>query len=489
MEMMDKKIRMRKIPRLSQLISGALGLLVLGVSIGCNKEPLYTPASKKTTTIYEFWLEKTASNTILNRAYPGMIVGDTAIRLTVDYGTDITALEPTIIAEADSISPKGKQNFTHPVRYTVWAAGQRADYTVRISVSPIQNPVFTKIAAGYSHVMALRNDGTVWVCGDNAAGQLGLGDFSAHNRITQVPVYDVQQIFTGEAASIVKLKDGTTWGTGNRYGQLGLGHKNLIANFTRTPFLDDATQFVFTFYEVIALKSDGTVWGAGRNASKLLLQGDAELKASFVKLPINSVKQISGAGGAMVVQKNNGEVWGWGLNLGGQLGVGDNKDRETPVKLPTPSAGVAKIFAGGSTTFLIDNNGIVWASGPNANGQLGLGDQVSRLSFTQVAFFAGKSIDVISPRTGGTCFIESNGNVWNVGDNVRGQMGLGSQSTIPYTTPKQVAGFTATSIGGSGATNFALKPDGTLWAWGSNASGALGTATDSTAAASPIQIK
>ena len=83
-----------------------------------------------------------------------------------------------------------------------------------------------------------------------------------------MPVYDVEQIFTGDAASIIKLKDGTAWGAGNQYGQLGLGHKNSVVSFTRVPFLDDATQFAITFGEVIALKTDGTVWGAGRNLIK-----------------------------------------------------------------------------------------------------------------------------------------------------------------------------------------------------------------------------
>src|SRR6516164_4221565 len=107
-----------------------IGLVAITAISSCNKEPGYTAVSTNTANIYDFWLEKTANNPNLNRPYQGMILGDTAIHMLVDYGTNITALEPTVIQYADSIYPKGKQNFTKPVQYTVWANGKSATYTV-----------------------------------------------------------------------------------------------------------------------------------------------------------------------------------------------------------------------------------------------------------------------------------------------------------------------------------------------------------------------
>ena len=476
---------LKTVNKIFSLVTASFFILAL---IACNKEPVYTPTSTSSTSLYDFWLEKTTNNSNLNRPYQGMIVGDSAVYLMVDYGTNITALEPTIFSDADSIAPKGKQNFSNPVKYTLWANGKSASYTVRIVVSSIQFPTVKSIAAGFSHVLVLKTDGTLWACGSNSLSQLGLGDFSSRNNLTQVPVYNVEQIFTGDAASIIKLKDGTTWGAGNQYGQLGLGHKNTEVIFTRVPFLDNATQFAITFGEVIALKSDGTVWGAGRNLFKTLAQGDFEPRSQFVKIPVNDVKQISGCGTDIIVQKNNGELWGWGQNTAGQLGLGDNLPRLTPVTIPA-STSVAKIFAGGSSVFLIDNNGKVWCSGANARGQLGLGDLNNRNTFTQLSFFNNKTIDAIVPHGGSTSFRETNGTIWNVGDNVNGLMGLGSVSTLPSVTPLQLTGFTASKLAGNGATSYAIKNDGSLWAWGSNSSGALGTGGDSTYSSSPIQIK
>jgi hypothetical protein len=56
-----------------------------------------------------------------------------------------------------------------------------------------------------------------------------------------------------------------------------------------------------------------------------------------------------------------------------------------------------------------------------------------------------------------TSFKDVNGDVWNVGDNVNGLMGLGTVSVIPYKIPVQLNGFSATKLTGSGNTSYALK--------------------------------
>jgi alpha-tubulin suppressor-like RCC1 family protein len=451
---------------------------------GCNKDPLYTPASTNSTQMLGFGLERTQSNPNLNRYYDGMIVGDTAVRLTVDYGTDITSLEPTLIAYADSVFPKGKQNFTNPVKYTVWAKGKSATYTVSIKVSTIQQPVIQTIVSGSSHVMALKNDGTLWAAGDNSYGQLGLGDYSSHNTMTQVPVYDVAKVYTGDCATVVILKDGTAWATGNQYGQLGLGNTFTVVNFVRQPFLDDASQIAVTFGEIIALKPDGTLWGAGKNNFQVLAQGDKTVKSSFVKIPITDVKQISATTWDVMAQKTNGELWGWGYNFLGELGLGDSTMRGTPVKIPVV-ANIKKMFCGANNSFLLDDARQVWAVGNNNAGQLGFGDQGKHQSFAVVPFFNGKGISEIQNPSACAMFKDGAGNIWGVGANFSGQFGLGTAVTLPYLTPIQING-SVQALSARLNTAFVLKTDGTLWGCGANPSGVLNI--NSTSTYSPIQL-
>lgn len=47
------------------------------------------------------------------------------------------------------------------------------------------------IAAGHAHSMAITADGSVWVWGDNASGQLGLGDYGERHNPTRIPRFNV----------------------------------------------------------------------------------------------------------------------------------------------------------------------------------------------------------------------------------------------------------------------------------------------------------
>src|SRR5690606_33636520 len=60
------------------------------------------------------------------------------IALTVPYGTDVTALVPTITHTGASVSPNSStaQNFTNPVTYTVKAADNSTqEYVVTVTVA------------------------------------------------------------------------------------------------------------------------------------------------------------------------------------------------------------------------------------------------------------------------------------------------------------------------------------------------------------------
>src|SRR5205823_2513909 len=70
---------------------------------------------------------------------------------------------------------------------------------------------------------------------------------------------------------------------------------------------------------------------------------------------------------------------------------------------------------------------------------------------------------------------KSDGTVWAWGFNAKGALGDGTTTT--RSIPVKVTGLTGvTSIaaGGGGGAGYAVKSDGTAWAWGYNAFGQLG---------------
>jgi alpha-tubulin suppressor-like RCC1 family protein len=70
-----------------------------------------------------------------------------------------------------------------------------------------------------------------------------------------------------------------------------------------------------------------------------------------------------------------------------------------------------------------------------------------------------------------------------------GQLGQGFSSvTLYYSSPLQVGSLTNWKSVGGDVNMFGIKTDGTLWGWGANLYGALGTGNNTTYYSSPVQV-
>ena len=78
------------------------------------------------------------------------------------------------------------------------------------------------VSAGPDHVLAVKNDGTLWAWGDNADGQLGLGNYDLRRAPVQLGgVSGAQSVSTGDRHTLFITADGKFWGTGyNGSGRL-----------------------------------------------------------------------------------------------------------------------------------------------------------------------------------------------------------------------------------------------------------------------------
>ena len=206
-----------------------------------------------------------------------------------------------------------------------------------------------------------------------------------------------------------------------------------------------------------------------------------------ITIPIKSIP-IAGGGYHTIALDTTGKVWTWGYNTYGQLGIGTPIDpnmssyRGAPVLVSqeTGLTSATAIAAGGWHTLAIrSGDGTVWAWGDNSFGQLGTGTIDPSSVPLQVTEFS--NVAAIAAGAYHTIALKNDGTLWAWGNNHYGQLGDGT--TTDRYTPVQVRNKNLTpftgvvAISAGGYHNIALKSDGSLWTWGANSDGQLGTGT------------
>lgn len=228
---------------------------------------------------------------------------------------------------------------------SVWAWGSNTqswlvadDPNDRIS-TPVQvkglDNVIT-LSAGGSHVIALKEDGTVWAWGSNTSYQLGIeGIYQVREPLQINGLTDVRLVVAGGMHTVALRNDGTVWAWGsNIYGQLGdgttyqqRGTPAQIEGLTNVVSVSLGGDFT------IALKSDGTVWACGTNEYGQLGDGAPAICTTPVQVSgLSDVVAVSAARSNIAALGKDGTVWSQGRNMYGYLGDGTTNDSSTPVK-------------------------------------------------------------------------------------------------------------------------------------------------------------
>ncbi len=137
----------------------------------------------------------------------------------------------------------------------------------------------------------------------------------------------------------------------------------------------------------MAIKTDGTLWGWGRNNRGQLGQNNDKTKySSPVQIPGTTWKDVAMThenDGGYVAIKTDGTMWAWGNGSTGQLGLNSTTKYSSPVQIPGTTWDIVDgIGASGATA--IKTDGTLWAWGRNGNGQLGQNNETHRSSPIQI---------------------------------------------------------------------------------------------------------
>jgi alpha-tubulin suppressor-like RCC1 family protein len=279
-----------------------------------------------------------------------------------------------VVELTDVVSVSAQDGYSLGVRRdgSVWSWGMSAPGGPH-GGTPMQVAGLSQVVraeAGRWHAVALRADGTVWTWGANFLGQLGRGwDWDVGHQPAPAPVpglSDVVDIAAGESHALALRRDGTVWAWGsNQAGELG----NLSTWASAEPLpvegLSDVVALEATASGSLALRADGTVWvwGLTNSGPPSIVLRRLEGLSDIVALTSSTVHNLA--------LRADGTVWAWGWNFFGQLGDGTQQEGR---RAPAPVVGldgVVAIAASQDHSLALRRDGSLWAWGSNHAGLLG----------------------------------------------------------------------------------------------------------------------
>jgi len=399
------------------------------------------------------------------------------------------------------------------------------------------------VDVGAVHSCALLNDGRVKCWGWASVGQLGLGSMQPHGQPAgtmgdDLPAVDLGTgrtavaISVGYAHACAVLDDGSAkcWGQ-NADGQLGLGDTETRGDEPgemgdNLPAIDlgtgrTAVAIAAGTSHTCALLDDASVkcWGNGSQGQLGLGDTDGrgdqpgEMGDDLPAVNLGTGKTAAGivAGGSHnCAVLTDGNVKCWGYNLHGALGIGDQFNRgvhpnEMGDNLPVlnlDGAPVTAVAAGNEHTCALLAGGVLKCWGSNGAGTLGLGDTEDRgdepfeMSVALPAVDVGTGKQVVAVATGEyhTCAVLSDETVRCWGDGSYGRLGNESTNGWGYLPSHMGNNLPAVNLGtgkhvaGVAAMvehSCALLTDGSLRCWGNNGNGQCGFSNPSIAGSQP----
>ena len=339
---------------------------------------------------------------------------------------------------------------------------------------------------------------TLWAWGSNGNGEVGDNTFFTRNSPVQTVAYgaDWKQVAASGGHVAAIKTDGTLWLWGsNGAGQLGTNNTTSRSSPIQT--VAGGTNWKQVSCgggHTAAIKTDGTLWLWGNNNNSIFSGALGDGTTTDRSSPVQTVsggtnwKQVSCGGGFTGAIKTDGTLWTWGSGWSGQLGDGTvgTSSRSSPIQTISGGTNWKQVACGSSSMAAIKNDGTLWAWGAGNYGALARTDLSESGSPAQTVA-GGNNWKQVSGGYFGFSAIKTDGTLWMWGENSQGQ--LGTNDVVPRSSPVQ------TVAGGNNWYSIvcrmsaaAIKTDGTMWAWGFGAYGALGQGASYSSRSSPIQI-
>ena len=310
---------------------------------------------------------------------------------------------------------------------------------VRTTPSNVGGTAWNRVSCGQYHTCALRTNNTLACFGFNGSGQLGGVPLSTDSTWVEVPGNDWKAVSAGEYHTCAVKTNGTLWCWGdNHTGQVGPGN---MFEPQISPIQVAGTGWKSVsgnHLHTCATKEEGSLWCWGNNSDYQLGS-----QASFSQEPrqvegMDWLDVTTGTSSTCALKTDN-SLTCWGANYAGQLGnttIPIDKDSKTAT--PTPVSGVnwRSESAGRAHVCAVNADGKLLCWGDNKDGQLGPKGATSVPTPTIMGTSA-QNWTMVSSGFTHSCAVSTDGSIYCWGENTKGQLGTGG--TEARTTPTKVA--------------------------------------------------
>ncbi len=234
-----------------------------------------------------------------------------------------------------------------------------------------------------SHAFLLRNDGALYVAGNNSAGTFGDGSTTSSSTFIRVGTDTWLDIAAGYSHSAGVKSDGTlwVWGTADATGKLGNGTSSETVSAPAQ--IGTATNWVGVDIGEnygVAFNSVGEIWTWGE-ASYCRLGNDDDPpypeepvdQFSPVRIHDGVAWQPASVGADFAsgwARTAAGEMYGWGYGYYGQFGFNNWTNQPVPIRFLSGST-VSRFSFGYYHSLTVLSDGTLWSAGNNRDGESG----------------------------------------------------------------------------------------------------------------------